>query len=135
MHQFFRDILHFYGLTVFQVTPNEWAHMIGLFVLFVERKMSPPTPEEFSWFCSLKSKKGELGFYYFVKRAIKGVQAVTKIKVSLSNLKDAFFFTPEVGVRGPFGTLSKLSPLSFLELMSAQPLDFTYLTLRIFCSS
>ena len=36
LHQCFRDILNFYGLTVFQVTPNGWAHMIGLFVLFAE---------------------------------------------------------------------------------------------------
>ena len=41
MHRFFRDILRFYGLTVFQVTPNGWAHMIGLFVLFAEKKMAP----------------------------------------------------------------------------------------------
>ena len=42
LNQFFRDILCFYGLTVFQVMPNGWAHMIGLFVLFVEWKMTPP---------------------------------------------------------------------------------------------
>ena len=36
LHQSFRDILHFYGLMVFQVTPNGWAHMIGFFVLFAE---------------------------------------------------------------------------------------------------
>ena len=35
LHQFFRDILHFYGLTVFQATPNGWAHMIGLYILIV----------------------------------------------------------------------------------------------------
>ena len=114
LHQFFRDILRFYMLTVFQVTPNGWAHIIRVFVLFVERKMAPPTPEEFSWFYTLKSNKGNLGFCYFAKRAVKGVQAVTKIKESLGNWKDAFFFIPEVGIRGRFGTPSKLSPLSFL---------------------
>ena len=113
LHQFFRDILRFYRLTVFQVTPNGWAHMIGLFVLFVDRKMAPLTLEEFSWFYTLKSNKGDLGFYYFAKRAVKGVQAVTKIKENLGNWKDAFFFTPEVGVRGRFSTPSKLSPQSF----------------------
>ena len=55
LNQFFRDVIYYYGLIVFQVTPNGWAYMIWLYVLFVERKMSPPTPEEFSWFYTLKA--------------------------------------------------------------------------------
>ena len=98
LHQCFRDIFSFYGLTVFQVMPNGWAHMIGLFVLFTEQKMDPPTLEEFSWFYTLESSKGDLGFYYFAKRATKEVQAITKIKESLGNWKDMYFFTPEAGV-------------------------------------
>ena len=77
LHRFFKDILRFYELTVFQVMPNGWAYMIGLFILFAERKMAPPTLEEFSWFYTLKSNKGNLGFFYFAKRAVKGVQAIT----------------------------------------------------------
>ena len=65
--------------------PNGWAHMIGLFILFIERKMDPSSPEEFSWFYTLKSSKGDLGFYYFAKRATRDVQAITKIKESLGN--------------------------------------------------
>ena len=72
-HPCLRNILNFYNVTVFQVTPNGWAHMIRLFGLFVKRKMDPPTPEEFSWFYTLKSSKGDLGFYYFAKQAIKEV--------------------------------------------------------------
>ena len=85
LHQSFRDILRFYELMVFQVTPNGWAHIIGLFILFVERKTAPRTLEEFSWFYTLKSNKGDLGFYYFAKRVVKGVQVITKIKESLCN--------------------------------------------------
>ena len=82
--------------------------MIGLFVLFVERKMVPPTPEEFLWFYTLKANKSNLGFFfYFAKKMAKGVQVVTKIKESLGNWKDDFFFTPKVWVRGHFGFLSK----------------------------
>ena len=62
--------------------------MIGLYMLFVERKMSPSTPEEFYWFYILKANKGDHGFYYFAKKAVKGLQAVTKIKESLGNWKD-----------------------------------------------
>ena len=47
--------------------------------------MAPLTLEEFSWFYTLNANKGDLGFYYFVKMATKGVQAVTKIKESLGN--------------------------------------------------
>ena len=36
LHQCFKDILNFFGLTIFQVTSNGWAHMIELFVLFAE---------------------------------------------------------------------------------------------------
>ena len=89
--------------------------MIRLFILFVEQKMAPPALEEFSWFYTLKSNKGDLRFFYFAKKTVKRVQAVTKIKESLGNWKDSFFFTPEVGVRGRFGSPIKLSPQSFLK--------------------
>ena len=45
LHPYFRSILNYYNLFVFQVTPNGWAHMIVLFALFVERKMDPSAPE------------------------------------------------------------------------------------------
>ena len=59
--------------------------MIELYVLFVERKMNPPSLEKFSLFYTLKANKGDQEFDYFMKRATKGLQAVTKIKESLSN--------------------------------------------------
>ena len=55
------------------------------------------------------------GVFYFAKQAIKGVQVVTKIKESLGNWKDAFFFTPEVGFKGRFGSPSKLPMQPFLK--------------------
>ena len=114
IHTCFRNILNYYNLTVFQVTPNGWAHMIEL---FVEQKMDPPTPEAFSWFYTFKSSKGDIGFYYFSKRATKEVQTVNKIKESLGNWKDAYFFTPEASVRGHFAEPSKLLLVSFLRIL------------------
>ena len=70
---------------VFQVIPNGWAHIIGLYVLFMERKMAPLTPEEFLWFYILKANKGDLRFFYFAKWVAKELEAVTKIKESLGN--------------------------------------------------
>ena len=69
--------------------------------------MAPLTPKEFLWFYNLKANKGDMGFYYFTKRVAKGLQAVTKVKESLGNWKDAFFLTLEVSIRGCFGSLSK----------------------------
>ena len=85
MNQFCRDALHFYELMVFQVTPNGSTYVIRLYMLFVEWKMSPPTPKEFSWFYTLKANKGDQGFYYFAKRAANGLQVATKIRESLDN--------------------------------------------------
>ena len=48
LYPFFIEVLKYFGLTVFQITPNEWAHMIGLFGLFAEHGMRPPTEEEFT---------------------------------------------------------------------------------------
>ena len=45
---FFIEVLWYFGLTVFQTTPNGWAHMIGLFSLFAEQGMGPPTAEDFA---------------------------------------------------------------------------------------
>ena len=94
LHLYFRRILNHYNLTMFQVMPNGWAQMIGLFVLFVEQKMDPPTLKEFSWFYTLKSCQGGLGFYYFSKRASKDIWAIIQIKESLGTWKDAYFYTP-----------------------------------------
>ena len=81
--------------------------------------MDPPSSEEFSWFYTLKSNKGDLGFYYFAKQVTKDVQVVTKIKESLGNQKDAYLFTPEVrghfGIRGHFGEPSKYLMVSLVE--------------------
>ena len=48
LHPFFVEVLKYYGLTVFQITPNGWAHMIGLFGLFTEHGMGPPSAAEFA---------------------------------------------------------------------------------------
>ena len=53
LHPYFVEILKYFNLTVFQLSPKGWAHMIGLFVLFFERKIGPPTPKEFLWFYTL----------------------------------------------------------------------------------
>ena len=89
--------------------------MIGLFVLFVEWKMDPPNPEEFSWFYTLKSCQGDLEFYYFSKRALKGIQAIIKIRDSLCTWKDAYFYTLEASVRGSFAEPSKFLIVTFLR--------------------
>ena len=107
LHSFFVKILQYFGLTVFQVTPNRWAHMIGLFGLFLERRMGPLMTVEFTWFYSIKANKNDEGFYYFSKRPTKGQQAITKIKESLGNWKERYFYTLEVQVKGTFGRARK----------------------------
>ena len=73
LHPYFVGILKYFNLTMFQLSPKGWAHMVGLFVFFAEQKIGPPTPEEFSWFYTLKPCQGDFGFYYFSKRASKGL--------------------------------------------------------------
>ena len=73
LHLFFVEVLKYFGVTVFQVTPNGWTHMIGLFGLFVERGMGPSTAAEFTWFYSIKANKNDEGLYYFAKRPLKGL--------------------------------------------------------------
>ena len=48
LHPFFVEILKHFGLTVFQVTPNGSAHMIGLFSLFAEHGIGLPTAAKLS---------------------------------------------------------------------------------------
>ena len=81
--------------------------MIGLFDMFVEHGMGPPTAEEFAWFYSIKSNKNDEGLYYFSKRPVKGLQAIVKIKDNLGPWKESYFYTPEVQVRGTFGRACK----------------------------
>ena len=69
--------------------------------------MGPPTAVEFTWFYSIKANKNDEGFYYFAKRPTKGLQAVTKIKESLGNWKDPYFYIPETQVKGTFSRARK----------------------------
>ena len=50
LHPFFVKVLEYFGLTLFQINPNRWAHMIGLFGQLTEHGMGPPTTAEFTWF-------------------------------------------------------------------------------------
>ena len=81
--------------------------MIGLFGLFADYRMGPPTAMEFTWFYSIKGNKNDEGLYYFAERPLKGLQAITKIKKSLGPWKESYFFTPEVQVRGTFSRACK----------------------------
>ena len=83
LHSFFIEVIEYFGLTMFQITPNGWAHMIRLFGLFAKHGMGPPTAAKFELFYSVKGNKNGEGFYYFTKRSGKGLQAITKIKESL----------------------------------------------------
>ena len=87
--------------------------MIGLFILFVERKMDPSTPEEFSWFYTLKPSQGDLGFYYFPKHVSKDIRAVIRFRDSNGTWKNAYFYTLEASVRGSFAEPSKLLIVAF----------------------
>ena len=73
LHPFFVEVLKYFRLTLFQITPNGWAHIIRLFGLFTEHGMSPPTATEFIWFYFIKGNKNNEGFYYFTKRPAKGL--------------------------------------------------------------
>ena len=87
LNPFFIEVLRYFGLTVFQITPNGWARMMGL-----------PTAEEFTWFYLVKSNKNDEGFYYFAKRLTKGLQAIVRIRDNLGSWKEPYFFTSEVQV-------------------------------------
>ena len=81
--------------------------MIGIFGLFVERGMGLPMAVEFTWFYFVKANKNDEGFYYFAKRPKNGLQAITKIKESLGNWKELYFYTSEIQVKGIFGRARK----------------------------
>ena len=115
LHPYFVRILNHYNLTVFQITPNGWAQMIGLFVFFVERKMDPPILKEISWFYTLKSCQENFGFYYFSKRVSKRSRFVVKIRDNLGTWKDAYFYTLEASVRGSFAEQSEFLVVTFLK--------------------
>ena len=103
MNLLFVAVLQYFGLTVFQIMPNRWAHMIGLFGLFIEQGLGQPIAEELAWFYSLNSNKNDEGFYYFSKRPVKGLNVVVKIKDNMGPWKESHFYTPEVQVHGTFG--------------------------------
>ena len=87
--------------------------MIGIFVLFIEQKMKPPTSEEFLWFYTLKSCHGDFDFYYFSKLASNDIRDIIKIRDSLGTWKYTYFYTYEESVRGSFAKPSKFLVVIF----------------------
>ena len=90
--------------------------MIRLFGLFAEQGLGPPTTDKFAWFYSMKSNKGDEGFYYLSKRLAKGLHAVVKIRDNMGAWKESYFYILEVQVRGTSGSVRKYPPRISLSL-------------------
>ena len=91
LRQVFKDILRFYRLMVFPMMPNGWAHMIGLYILFMERKMVPPTPEEFTWFYTLKANKAIRGFIISSNGLLRESRSLPRLRRVLATGRMPYF--------------------------------------------
>ncbi|PON76681.1 hypothetical protein PanWU01x14_033670, partial [Parasponia andersonii] len=68
LHPYIKSIIDYYGVVPFQLTPNTYRYMVGLYILYHKLGLeTTPSPEEFAWFYQVKSNPSDLGFFYASK--------------------------------------------------------------------
>ncbi|PON48936.1 hypothetical protein PanWU01x14_233370, partial [Parasponia andersonii] len=67
LHPCIKSIIDYYGVVPFQLTPNIYRYMVGLYILYHKLGLDSPSLEEFAWFYQVKSNPSDLGFFFASK--------------------------------------------------------------------
>ena len=87
---YFQNLLKYYGITLMQITPNSYRHMIAL-IACKELGFPEPTLEEFAYIYSLKGNYGDYRFYHKSKWHSRDVKAFRNAKDNKGQWKRRWF--------------------------------------------
>ena len=48
LHPYIKSIVDYYGIVPYQLTPNTYKYIVGLYILYHKLSLGSPTPEEFA---------------------------------------------------------------------------------------
>ena len=102
---YFQNILNYYGVTLIQLSPNSYHHMVTLFVSYKELKFLDLTPEEFSYIYLVKENTSDYGFYHTIKWHSRNVKAFWNVGSNMGQWKHRWFLM-ESPIGGKFKVAS-----------------------------
>lgn len=77
LHPFVEEVFKYFGISPFQISPNEARAILGLYVLYVELNFPPLTPREFGWYYLLAKTPSDPGFYCFrTRKDVVGIRNI-----------------------------------------------------------
>ncbi|PON72087.1 hypothetical protein PanWU01x14_069290, partial [Parasponia andersonii] len=76
LHPYIKSIIDYYEVVPFQLTPNTYRYMVGLYILYHKLGLETPSPEEFAWFYQVKSNPSDLGFFYASKWSNQAIKTI-----------------------------------------------------------
>ncbi|PON75199.1 hypothetical protein PanWU01x14_045510 [Parasponia andersonii] len=91
LHPYIKSIVDYYGVVSFQLTPNIYRYMVGLYILYHKLGLESPIPEEFAWFYQVKSNSSDFGFFYASKWSNQAIKTVHRVCNNIGKWKNLFF--------------------------------------------
>ncbi|PON48309.1 hypothetical protein PanWU01x14_238380 [Parasponia andersonii] len=91
LHPYIKSIIDYYGVVPFQLTPNTYRYMVGLYILYHKLGLETPSPEEFAWFYQVKSNPSDFGFFYTSKWSNQAIKTIYGVRNNMGNWKNPFF--------------------------------------------
>lgn len=91
LHPYIKSIVDYYGVVPYQLTPNTYRYMVGLYILYHKLSLGNPTPEEFAWFYQVKSNPSDFGFFYASKWSNQAIKTIHGVRNNMGKWKNPFF--------------------------------------------
>ncbi|PON52242.1 hypothetical protein PanWU01x14_210840 [Parasponia andersonii] len=91
LHPYIKSIIDYYGVVPFQLTPNTYRYMVGLYILYYKLGLETPSPEEFAWFYQVKSNPSDFGFFYASKWSNQAIKTIYGVRNNMGKWKNPFF--------------------------------------------
>ncbi|PON71699.1 hypothetical protein PanWU01x14_071540 [Parasponia andersonii] len=91
LHPYIQSVIDYYGVVPFQLTPNTYRYIVGLYILYHKLGLETPSPEEFAWFYQVKSNPSDFGFFYASKWSNQAIKTIYGVRNNMGKWKNPFF--------------------------------------------
>ncbi|PON63506.1 hypothetical protein PanWU01x14_131700 [Parasponia andersonii] len=80
LHLYIKLVVNYYGVVPFQLTPNTYRYIVGLYILYHGLGLGSLIPEEFAWFYQVKSNSSDFGVFYMSKWSNHAIKTIYEVR-------------------------------------------------------
>ena len=91
LHPFVVEVLDYFNLIPFQLTPNSFRNIMTFYIIFMEIGIREPSTDVFAYVYCIKVLAEHKGLWYMSKCG-PDIEGVWGVGDNLGNYKDRFFF-------------------------------------------